>query len=92
MLDSGVEVNVITRDIVDKAGLTIRTNLMLVLKAVSGEYRRFDRACKDIEINIGNIANTQMVLVVDNIDHQMILGCPFFYDTKLTFEYDKDGY
>ena len=81
-----------TRDVADRAGLTVRTNLMLALKAVSGERRRFDRACEDIEINIGNIANTQMVLVVDNIDHQLILGCPFFHDAKLTFEYDEDGY
>jgi hypothetical protein len=46
------------RDIVDKARLTIRTNLILALKAVSGKRRRFDGACEDIEINIGNIANT----------------------------------
>ena len=36
MLDSGAEVNVMTRSLADKAGLTVRTNLMLALKTVSG--------------------------------------------------------
>jgi Aspartyl protease len=92
MLDSGAEVNVMTRSLADKAGLTIWTNLMLVLKTVSGERRKFDRACEDIDVSIGNISNTQMVIVIDDIDHKLILGCPFFYDAQLTFVYNEEGY
>jgi Aspartyl protease len=58
MLDSGAEVNVMTRSLADKAGLTVRTNLMLALKTVSGERRKFDGAYEDIEVSIGNISNT----------------------------------
>jgi hypothetical protein len=31
-------------------------------------------------------------MVVDSIDHKLILGCPFFYDAQLTFLYDEDDY
>ena len=92
MLDSGAEVNVMTRALADRAGLTIRTNLMLALKTVSGERRKFDGACEDIEVSIRNISNTQTIIVIDNIDHKLILGCPFFHDSQLTFVYDEEGY
>jgi gag-polyprotein putative aspartyl protease len=92
MLDSGAEVNVMTRSLADKAGLTVRTNLMLALKTVSGERRKFDGAYEDIDVSIGNISNTQTVMVINDIDHKLILGCPFFHDAQLTFVYDEEGY
>src|SRR4051794_21722527 len=55
ILDSSTEVNVMTRSLADKAELTIQTNLILALKTVSGNTRRFDRAYKDVEVSIGSI-------------------------------------
>jgi aspartyl protease len=92
MLDSGAEVNVMTRALADRAGLTVRTNLALALKTVSGERRKFDGACEEVDISIGGISNTQVIMVIDDIDHKLILGCPFFHDAQLTFVYDEDGY
>src|SRR5436309_3074363 len=77
MLDSSVEVNVITRSLVDKARLTIQTNLILVLKIVLGDTRRFDRAYKDVEVSISSIESIQTIIVIKNIDYKLILGCPF---------------
>ena len=57
MLDSGAEVNVITRAVADELGLPIRTDLLLALKTVSGDSRRFDGACEDVEINVGGVIN-----------------------------------
>ena len=92
MLDSGAEVNVMTRSLADKAGLTVRTNLMLVLKTVLGDMRKFNGACEDVNISIGGITNVQTVMVIEDIDHKLILGCPFFHDAQLTFTYDDEGY
>ena len=50
MLDTGAEVNVITRSAAEELGLPIRTDLLLALKAVSGDTRVFDGACEDVEI------------------------------------------
>jgi hypothetical protein len=57
MLDTRAEVNVITRAAVDELGLPVRTDLLLALKAVSGDTRVFDGACKDVEINVRGVVN-----------------------------------
>jgi hypothetical protein len=81
-----------TRALVNCANLPIRTNIRLALKTVSGEKRSFDGACEEVEVSIGNIKNIQTIMVVDSIDHKLILRCPFFHDAQLTFLYDEDGY
>ena len=57
MLDTGAEVNVITRTAADELGLLVRTDLLLALKAVSGDTRVFNRAYKDVKIDIKGIVN-----------------------------------
>ena len=92
MIDSGAEVNVITRAVADELGLPIRTDLLLALKAISGDSRRFDGACEDVEINIGGVINYQTLMVLDESDHALILGCPFFHNALVTFSYNRNGH
>ena len=92
MLDTGAEVNVITRAAADELGLPVRTDLLLALKAVSGDTRVFDGACEDVEIDIGGVVNHQTLLVLNKSEHTLILGAPFFHDAQVTFEYDDAGY
>jgi hypothetical protein len=92
MLDIRAEVNVITRAAADKLGLPVRTDLLLALKAVLGDIRVFDRACKDVEIDIGGVVNHQTLLVLNKSEHTLILRAPFFHDAQVTFEYDDAGY
>jgi hypothetical protein len=92
MLDTGAEVNVITCSAAEELGLPIRTDLLLALKAVSGDTRVFDRACEDVEIDIGGVVNHQTLLVLNNSKHTLILGAPFFHDAQVTFDYNDDGY
>ena len=91
MLDTGAEVNVITRAAADELGLPVRTDLLLALKAVSGDTRVFDGACEDVEIDIGGVVNHQTLLVLNKSEHTLILGAPFFHDAQVTFEYDDAG-
>ena len=65
---------------------------MLALKSVSGDTKRFDRACEDVEVSIGGINNVQTIIVIEDIDYKLILGCPFFHNAQLTFAYDEEGY
>ena len=53
---------------------------------------RLDGACEDIDISIGSITNVQTVMVIEDINHKLILGCPFFHDAQLMFTYDDEGY
>ena len=80
MLDTGAEVNVITQTAADELGLPVRTDLLLALKAVSGDTRVFDGACEDVEIDIGGVVNYQTLLVLNESEHTLILGAPFFHD------------
>jgi hypothetical protein len=57
MLDTRAKVNVIKRTAVDELGLLVCTDLFLALKAVSRDTRVFDKACKDVEINIKSVVN-----------------------------------
>ena len=80
MLDSRVEVNVITRSLANKARLTMQTNLILVLKTILGDIRKFDKAYKDINISISSITNTQTIIVIKNINHKLLVRYLFFHD------------
>jgi hypothetical protein len=80
MLDTRAEVNVITRSAVEELGLPIRMDMLLALKAVSRDTRVFDGACEDVEIDIGGVINYQTLLVLNNSEHTLILGAPFFHD------------
>jgi hypothetical protein len=89
MLDTRTEVNVITRAAIDELRLPVRTDLLLALKAVSGDTQVFDRACKDIKIDIRGVVNHQTLLVLNKSKHTLILRAPFFYDVQVTFKYDN---
>jgi hypothetical protein len=57
MLDTGAKVNVITKAAANELGLLVYTDLLLALKAVSGDIRVFNKACEDVEINIKEVVN-----------------------------------
>ena len=57
MLDTRAKVNVIEKAVVDELRLLVCTNLFLVLKAVLGNTRVFDKACEDVKINIKGVVN-----------------------------------
>jgi len=57
ILNTRAKVNVITKAITNKLRLLVCTNLFLALKAVSKDTKVFDKACKDIKINIRDVVN-----------------------------------
>jgi len=57
MLNTKAKVNVIKKVVANKLRLLVCTNLFLVLKAILGNTRVFDKACKDVKINIKGIVN-----------------------------------
>jgi hypothetical protein len=80
MLDTRAKVNVITRAAADELGLPVCTDLLLALKAVSGDTQVFDRACENVEIDIRGVVNHQTLLVLNKSKHTLILGAPFFHN------------
>ena len=93
MLDTRAKVNVITKELADQAGLTVRTNVQIEIKAVSGGLSKFARVCEDVEVNIRGIVNLQTILVIPNFAYyKLILGQPFVYNTQVCLYFNKEGY
>jgi hypothetical protein len=80
MLDTEAEVNVITCSAAEELELPICTDLLLALKAVSGDTQVFNRVCKDVEIDIRDVVNHQTLFVLNNSKHTLIFRALFFYD------------
>src|SRR5438045_7624605 len=87
MLDTGAEVNVMSKALADRAGLMVRMNVWMGMKAVLGGLS------KDVEVNIGGLVNLQTILVVPFItQHKLILGQPFVHDAQVCPYFDDKGY
>ena len=54
--------------------------------------RKLDGACEDVNMSIGGLTNVQTIMVINDINHKLILGQPFFHDSLMTFVYDEEGY
>jgi hypothetical protein len=91
MIDSGAEVNIISRRAADAAGLPIQTQVRLGIKSVSGEVLPLDGICENVAVDIRGITNFQTLMVFDGSGHDLILGCPFIRQAQATFYYTDDG-
>jgi hypothetical protein len=57
MLNTKAKVNVITRAAINKLRLLVCTDLLLALKAVLGDTQVFNKAYKNVKINIKRVVN-----------------------------------
>jgi len=57
MLNTKAKVNVITKTAIDKLRLLVCIDLLLALKVVSRDTQVFNKACKDIKINVRKVVN-----------------------------------
>src|SRR5438045_4735747 len=64
MLNTGAEVNIMSKALADRAGLMVRMNVQMGMKAVLGGLSKFAGVCKDVEVNIGGMVNLQTILLV----------------------------
>ncbi len=92
MVDIGAEVNLLSRSLVEKAGLTILTEVLVVLRGVIREPFEFYGLCESIEVNIGNLVNRSYFFVVEQGNHQALLGMPFIRKVELIFDYSNGSY
>jgi len=57
MLNTKAKVNIITKAVTNKLRLLVCTNLYLILKAILKNIKVFNKAYKNIKINIKSIVN-----------------------------------
>ena len=91
LLDTGAEINVMTREVMEDAGLAIRRGLKLELVSHIGYSRPFLGLCEDVEVAIGGLKTRHPIFVVEHGDHDLVLGQPFLNSVKFSQEYKPDG-
>ena len=91
LLDTGAEINVMTREVMEDAGLAMRRGPKLELVSHTGHSRPFLGLCEDVEVAIGGLKTRHPIFVVEHGDHDLVLGQPFLNSVKFSQEYKPDG-
>ena len=91
LLDTGAEINVMTKEIMEDAGLAMRRGPRLELVSHTGHSQPFLDLCEDVEVAVGGLKTRHPIFVVETGDHDLILGQPFFNTVKFRQEYKPDG-
>ncbi len=91
ILDTGAEINVMTRELIEDANSAMRRGLKLELVSYTGHSRSFLDLCEDVEVAIGGLKTSYPISVVEAGDHDLELGQPFLNSVKFSQEYKPDG-
>ncbi len=91
LLDTGAEINVMTCELMQDADLAIRRSPKLELVSYTGHSYLFLGFCEDVEVAIGGLKTRQPIFVVDNGDHDFVLGQPFMNSVKFSQKYKLNG-
>ena len=91
LLDTGAEINVMTREVMEDAGLAMQRGLKLELVSHTGHSRLFLGLCEDVEVSIGGLKTRYPIFVVETGDHDLVLGQPFLNFVKFSQEYKSEG-
>ena len=91
LLDTGAEINVMTREVMEDACLAIRRSPKLELVSHTGHSCLFLGFCEDVKVAIGGLKTRHPIFVVENRDYDRVLGQPFLNSVKFSQEYKPDG-
>ena len=82
LLDTGAEINVMTKELMEDANLAMRRGPKLELVSHTGHSRPFLGLCEDVEVAIGGLKTRHPIFVVEAGDHDLVLGQPFLNSMK----------
>ncbi len=76
LLDTGVEMNVRTREVIEDEGLAMQRGFKLELVSHTGHRCPFLGLCEDVEVAIGGLKTRHPIFVLEYRDHNLVLGQP----------------
>ncbi len=91
LLDTGAEINVKARELMEDANLAMIQEPKLELVSHTGHSRPFLRLYEDVEVAIGGYKTRHPIFVIEVGDHDLVLGQPFLNSVKFSQEYKPDG-
>lgn len=82
-LDTSAEINIITRKIIEGAGLAIQYGLKLELVSHINYNYFFPSSYKDVEVVIRGFKTKHLIFIIKYRDHDLVLGQLFLNSVKL---------
>ena len=90
LLDTNAEINLMTKAVMEEAGLAIRSGSRLELISHTGHFQSFLGLFEDVEVAVGGLKTRHPIFVMEKAEHDLILGQPCLTNVKFTQEYQAD--
>ena len=87
LLDTGAEINVMTKKLMEDSNLAMRRGSKLELVSHTGHSRPFISLCKDVRVAVGRLKTRHPIFIVEAGDHNLVLGQLFLNSIKFSEEY-----
>ena len=82
LINTGAELNMITTNVTNKAGLTIKTRVKIKISSYSEHTSRFLRIIENILISIYSVACYTNIFVTRSAPQPLILEISYFYSAR----------
>lgn len=89
-LDTGAEINIITRKVIEVARLAMQRSLKLELVSHTGHNHSFFSLYTDIEIGIGSLKIRHSIFVIEQENHDLVLDQLFLNSVKFSQKYKQN--
>lgn len=90
LLDTGAEINVMTKEVMEDAGVAMRRGPRLELVSHTGHSRPFLGLCEDVKLAVGGLITRHPICVIEHGDHDYVLGQFFLKAVKSSDDYKPD--
>ncbi|CAM6082235.1 unnamed protein product [Calypogeia fissa] len=91
LLDSGAEVNLMTREVYDKGKWVIDCDIKWNVNSVNAMKNILWGACLDVKVKKGNVVEPINIFVHNNLPYPLILGQPFITELRMETKVLDDG-
>ncbi len=90
LMNFDVKINVMTRRLMNKIDITMRSDLRLRLIFYIEHDMTFDDVCDDVKLNIKKMKTRHHVFVIVHVNHQLVLKQSFLIDFNVNYDYRFD--
>ena len=91
LLDTGTEINIMIRELMEEANLAMRKGPKLELVSYTGHSQLFLGLCENVEVVIGGLKIRHSIFGLEARDHDLVLSQPFLNSMKFSQKYKPDG-
>ena len=83
-LDTGVEINVMTREVIGDADLAMQQEPKFELVSHTNHSRPFHGLCEDVKVSMGGLKTRYLIFIIEHRDVYLVLGQLFLNSVKFS--------